>query len=112
MVILCIAAHRAVGRDIGDDQPDRAVAFGLQREDAVIFERARQHHGERDRFAQHHRDRFGIGVLGEDVVESGSEPHQPSPQREGIDAERLDEVVGAVGTNKVGQQSSSSVCRR
>jgi hypothetical protein len=51
-VVLRIAAHRAVGLDVGDQQTHRAVALGLQGENAVVFERAGEQHREGDSFAE------------------------------------------------------------
>jgi hypothetical protein len=38
-VVLGITAHGAGRSDIGDHQPDRPVALGLEREDAFVFQR-------------------------------------------------------------------------
>ncbi len=94
MIELRVAAHGAGCGDVGDHQPDRPVALGLEREDAVVFERARQRHGERDGLAQQRRHRFGIVMPGQDLVERRPKPHQPPAQAEGVDLERLNEVVG------------------
>ena len=94
-VVLRIAAHRALGRDIGDDEAHRPIAFRLQREDAVIFERAGQHHGERDRLAENRRYRFGVIVLRQDAIDRRAEPYQPAAERERVNAKGLDEIVGS-----------------
>ena len=92
-VELRIAADRAGGGDVGDHHADRPVALGLEREDALVFERARQRHGERDRLAQHGGNRRRIGMALQDGVDNRSQSHQPSAQAEGVDLERLDDVV-------------------
>ena len=94
-VVLRIAAHRALGRHIGDDEAHRPIAFRLQGEDAVIFERAGQHHGERDRLAENRRYRLGVIVLRQDAVDRRAEPYQSSAQRERVNAKGLDEIVGS-----------------
>ncbi len=88
-----IAAQGAGGRHVGHHQADRPVALGLQRKDAVIFERPRQHDGKGDRLAQHRRHRLGVGVLRQDAVDRRTKPDEPAAQREGIDPEGLDKVV-------------------
>ena len=95
-VVLRIAAHRALGRDVGDDQPDRPVALGLQRKDAVIFELPGEHDGQGDRLAEHRRHRLRIVVLRQDAVDRRPQPHQAAAQCKRIDAKRLDQIVGSV----------------
>ena len=109
-VVLGIAAHGAIGRHVGDDQPDRPVALGLQGEDAVIFERAGEQHGKGDRLAEHRRDRLGIGVLRQDPVDRRAEPHQAAAQRERVDLKRLDQIVGrgAAGELKSGRSGAAA----
>jgi hypothetical protein len=92
---LRIAAHRARSRDIGDNQPDRPVALGLQRKDAVIFQHAREHDGQGDRLAEDRRHRLRIIMLRQDAIDSRPETHEAPAQRERIDAERLDQIVGS-----------------
>ena len=74
-IVLGIAAHRPVCRYVGHDQAHRAVAFGLQRKDAVIFQRAGEHDCQGDRLAEDRRHRIRVIVLRQDAVDRRPQPH-------------------------------------
>src|SRR6185437_296521 len=93
-IILRIAAYRAGAGHVGDQQADRPIAARLQGEDAVIFERARQSRGERDRLAQHQRHRFRIVVTLQYLIQYRAEPHETAAQPGPVDLKRLDKIVG------------------
>src|SRR5262249_1325911 len=72
--------------------------------DPIIFEGARERHGKRNGLSQHHSDRLGIGMARQNLVEQRAEPHQPPTQTEGVDLERLDEIVA----QSLGHQDNTS----
>ena len=88
-VELGIAAHVAAAGDVGDHQPDRPVALGLQGEDAVELERAGQRRGERQHLGQQLGDRLGIVMLRQHRIDQRPEPDQPAARAAALDLERL-----------------------
>ena len=93
-IVLRIAAQRARRRHVGDHQADRPITFGLEREDAFVFECAGQYHGKRNRFAEHRRDRLRVIMLRQDAIDCRAQPDETPAQRKGIDPKGLDEIVG------------------
>ena len=105
---LSIAAHGTFGCHIGDHEPDRPIALGLQGEHALVFKRARQQHGERDGFAQHLGNRFGIVVATDDFIHGAAEPGKPAAQGGGVYLEGADEIVAVQA--HVRHQNSTPFC--
>ena len=83
-----------VGRlKIHDEERHRTVGLGLQDEAAVEFQRRAEQCRQHDGFAEQLADRRRIIVLGENLIERGTEPRQPSAQVERIDFERQHGVI-------------------
>ena len=79
--------------EVDDQKRHRTVGLGLQDEAAVEFQGRAEQRREHDGFAEQLADRRRIIVLGEDVVERGAEPGQPTAQVERIDLEWQHGVV-------------------
>ena len=79
--------------EIHDQERHRTIGLGLQDEAAVEFQRRAEQGRQHDGLAEQLADRRGIIVLGQDVVERGAEPGQPSAQIERVDLERQHGIV-------------------
>ncbi len=78
---------------IGHQGRDRAVALGLQREDAIEFQGRGHGGGQRHRLGQQMRHRLGIGMPAQDAVDRRAQPHQAAAHVALLDLERQRQVV-------------------
>ncbi len=99
---LRVAAHRTRAGDVGNHQPDRTIARGLQREDTLIFQGAGQQCREGQHLRQHPRHDGGIIVTAQDFIGQRAQPDQASAQALRLDLERQDAVVCGCGATRHG----------
>ena len=88
-----IGAQRPRRREVGDQHVDRTVGPGLQDELALELQRRAEQHGDHAGLGQQPRDRLGIVVAVEDLVEQRAELDDAAAHVERPDLEGHDMIV-------------------
>ena len=87
------AAQGSVAGQIGDDDPDRPVAFGLQRKQPVEFEYPSHQRRESQRLRKDRCNRVGIFMRIKDFLCRRTKTNEPSAGDGIFELERLDDIV-------------------